>query len=366
MLAPAVWLWPGGFGADPMGWHLHELLFGMGGAAVGGYLLTALTNWTGAGRVPPQIVRALTLLWLLAQFSLPWAKALPVWLLLPLGLGYLGLLLVVLALRLLAARAWSRLSSVAAVTGLGLGNAVFLTVLGGVQPAPVSPLAMVLLFVTVISVIGGRAVPAFTRSWLQHAAATRQVRDWPMLSILALGATVLGGSLAVTGQEAAAGVCLLLAGAVQCVRLVGWQTLHARHYPALFLLHLAWIWLPAGLILLGVSLLRPDLLPQSAALHALTMGAMGLMIMAISSRAAMRRRAGQLIAGQGFVVAFALVWLATVLRVVSPFAPESWLDPVVASAALWMLGWATFVFCYRSALQGGLPWPVFSAQRRAL
>ena len=91
---------------------------------------------------------------------------------------------------------------------------------------------MVLLFVTVISVIGGRAVPAFTRSWLQHAAATRQVRDWPMLSILALGATVLGGSLAVTGQEAAAGVCLLLAGAVQCVRLVGWQTLHARHYPA--------------------------------------------------------------------------------------------------------------------------------------
>src|SRR3989338_8068549 len=79
LLAPAVWLWPGGLGADPLRWHLHELLFGMGGAAVGGYLLTALPSWTGAaGRVGPQGGRALALLWLLARLSLPFAESLPV------------------------------------------------------------------------------------------------------------------------------------------------------------------------------------------------------------------------------------------------------------------------------------------------
>lgn len=47
LLVPAVWLWPGGLDADPVRWHLHELLFGMGGAAVGGYLLTALPAGPG-------------------------------------------------------------------------------------------------------------------------------------------------------------------------------------------------------------------------------------------------------------------------------------------------------------------------------
>lgn len=363
LYGPAVWLWPGGLGPDPLRWHLHELLFGMGGAAVGGYLLTALPNWTGAGRVSPQIVRALTLLWLMARLSLPWAKALPVWLLLPIGSGYFGLLTVVLALQLRAARAWSRLWSVAVVAGLALGNAAFLADMGGVQTAPASALAMVSLFATVISIIGGRAVPAFTQSWLLHAAPARQFRDWQVLSGLALAATVLGGSLALNGQEAASGVCLLLAGGVQCVRLAGWQSLYTRHYPALFLLHLAWAWLPAGLILLGVTMLQPELLPQSAALHALTMGAMGSMILAIAGRAAMGRSGGKLIAGRGLTVAFALVWLAALLRVASAFAPQGWFDPIIVSAAMWILGWATFLIAYRPALQDGVPRPILSAPR---
>lgn len=366
LLAPGVWLWPGGFGADPVRWHVHELLFGMGGAAVGGYLLTALPGWTGAGRVSPQIVRALTLLWLLARISLLWAQALPFGLLLALGLGYFGLLAVVLARPLLAARAWSRLWSVVAVGGLALGNAVWLADLSGLQPARVSALAMALLFATMISFIGGRAVPAFTHNWLLQSAPARRIRDWRALSVLAPGAIVTAGGLALSGQQAAAGVGLLLAGGVQGLRLAGWQTLHTRHYPALFLLHMAWVWLPAGLILLGVSMLRPDVLAQSVALHGLTMGAMGLMILAISGRAAMARSEGRLIAGRGLVLAFALVWLATLVRVLSAFAPQGWPDPIIASAALWMLGWATFLLAWRPALQGDLPFPVFSALRHPL
>lgn len=362
-LAPAVWLWPGGVGADPVRWHLHELLFGMGGAAVGGYLLTAVPSWTGAGPVAPQSVRALTLLWVLARLSLLWVKILPFGLLLPLALGYFGMLALVLARRLIAARAWSRLWSVAAITGLASGDAVFLADVRGLLDEPAAPLAMVLLFASLISGIGGRAVPAFTRNWLHRSASRRHLCDWQALSTSALVGTVLGSGLALSGQETAAGIFLLLAGVVQCVRLAGWQTLPARRYPALFMLHLAWVWVPAGLILLGAAMLRPDVLPMSAALHALTMGAMGLMILAISSRAAMARQDDKLIAGPGLALAFALVWLAALLRVASPFAPRGWPDPIVASAAMWMLGWAAYLWAYRPALQGALPWPILSGRR---
>ncbi|HOZ33904.1 MAG TPA: NnrS family protein, partial [Tabrizicola sp.] len=92
LVAPAVWLWPVGLVADPLHWHLHELLFGMGGAAVGGYLLTAAPSWTGAGRVGPQSVRALTLLWLLARLALPLAESLPFGLILTMALAYFAAL----------------------------------------------------------------------------------------------------------------------------------------------------------------------------------------------------------------------------------------------------------------------------------
>src|SRR3989338_4604901 len=330
LLAPAVWLWPGGLGADPLRWHLHELLFGMGGAAVGGYLLTALPSWTGAaGRVGPQGVRALTLLWLLARLALPLAESLPF------GLGL----------------------------GLALGDAVLLADTLGWRDMVFDPLAMVLLFAVLISIIGGRAIPAFTRSWLQTTAPGRNFHDNRLLSFGAVIATALGGGMALVGQTTAAGTWLVLAGVLHGLRLIGWQTLHTRHYPALLMLHLAWLWLPVGLILMGTAMLRPQALPLAAATHGLTMGAMGSMILAIAGRAAMARQGGRLIAGRGLVVAFAVVWLAALLRVLTPFVPQNWPDPVVASAALWMLGWCIFLWAYRPALHDPLPFPILSAQR---
>ena len=363
LVAPAVWLWPVGLVADPLHWHLHELLFGMGGAAVGGYLLTAAPSWTGAGRVGPQSVRALTLLWLLARLALPLAESLPFGLILTMALAYFAALALILTRQLIAARIWRRLWLVGAIAGLALGNAAVLADTLGRHETALDPLALVLLFAVLISIIGGRAVPAFTRSWLQTTAPHRPQYDNRLLSFGALIATALGGGMVLTGQTTAAGTWLVLAGVLHCLRLIGWQGLHTRHYPALLLLHLAWLWVPAGLILMGTAMQHPQVLPVAAATHSLTMGAMGSMILAIAGRAAMARQGGRLIAGRGLVVAFAVVWLAASLRVLTPFVPQNWPDPVVASAALWMLGWSIFLCAYRSALHGPLPFPILSAQR---
>ena len=363
LFAPAVWLWPGGLGTDPLRWHLHELLFGMGGAAVGGYLLTALPNWTGAGRVSPQSVRALTLLWLLARLALPLAESLPFVLVLTMALAYFAALALILTRQLITARVWRRLWLIGAIAGLALGDAAVLADTLGRRETALDPLALVLLFAVLISIIGGRAVPAFTRSWLQTTAPHRPLYDNRLLSFGALIATALGGGMALAGQTSAAGTWLVAAGVLHCLRLIGWQSLRTRHYPALLMLHLAWLWVPAGLILIGTALRHPQVLPLPAAAHGLTMGVMGLMILAIAGRAAMARQSGRLLAGRGLAWAFALVWLATLLRILTPFVPQNWPDPVVASAALWMLGWSIFLCVYRSALHGPLPFPILSAQR---
>jgi uncharacterized protein involved in response to NO len=363
VLAPAVWLWPGGLGTDPVRWHQHELLFGMGGAAVGGYLLTALPSWTGVGRVGPQSVRALTLLWLLARLALPLSESVPFGLVLTMALAYFAALALILTRQLIAARVWRRLWLIGAIAGLALGDAAVLADTLGWRDLAFNPLALVLLFALLISIIGGRAVPAFTRSWLQTTASHRNLYDNRLLSFGALIATALGGGMALAGQTSTAGSWLVSAGVLHCLRLIGWQGLHTRHYPALLMLHLAWLWVPAGLILIGTAMRHPQVLPVAAAAHSLTMGAMGTMILAIAGRAAMVRQGGRLLAGRGLVTAFALVWLAAVLRVLIPFVPQNWPDPVVASAALWMLGWFIFLWAYSSALQGPLSFPILSAQR---
>lgn len=370
LLAPLVWLWPGKLPADPRLWHLHELVFGMCGAAVGGYLLTALPAWTRpvtgqvSGLVSSRTVLVLTLLWLAARLALPLSESLPFGLQLVMALGYFVLLAMALARHLIAARLWGRLWAVVAIAAMALGNAVLLVDMRGLVDMAALPVAMVLLFAALIGWIGGRAVPAFTRSWLQRAAPDRQPQDRRAIAVAALVATMLGGALALGGQTGAAGACLTLAGILQGVRLAGWQSRLARGYPALLMLHLAWLWLPCGLLLLGMSTLRPDLLAQSAALHALTMGAMGSMILAITGRAAMARRDRMLIAGPALMLAFALVWLSALPRILSGITPPDWPDPVRVSALMWMLGWAVFLAAFRPALSGPVPAPVLSAPQR--
>lgn len=363
LLAPLVWLWPGDMPADPRLWHIHELVFGMCGAALGGYLLTALPAWSGAatGRISPHTLLWLVLLWLLARLALPLTSTLPLALQLLMAPGYFILLAIVLGRRLIAARLWGRMWVLAAILVMALGNVVFLADLRGLLDAASLPLAMAVFFAALIGWVGGRAVPAFTRSWLQRESMGQLPHDSRAIAIAALGTTLSGGGLMLAGQTGTAGICLICAGIAQAARLAGWRGMHARRYPALLMLHLAWLWLPCGLILLGAALRRPDLLAPAAALHALTMGAMGSMILAITARAAMARHDGRLIAGSALVSGFALVWLSALLRVMAGIAPQGWPGPVAAPALFWMLGWAVFLYGFRPALSGPVPTPVLSA-----
>ncbi len=356
MVAPLVWLLPDGIATDPVGWHLHELMFGTGGAAAGGYLLTALPAWTGRGPAPAGIVLALSLLWIVGRFGFLLSEMVPPIAAAAATSAYLVVLGAFILCELLTSRLWSRLWVVAPILGLMLADGLLVS--GAVQGR--TGLCGVLLFALLISAIGGRAVPAFTHSWLKRRKTATAFRDGRWLGRLGISALVTGGVAALADAGTAAGILLVLSGTLQLARMAGWRSFRTVRYPALLLLHLAWLWLPAGLALVGLVLLSPQTLTLPAALHALTMGAMGTMMLAIMSRAAMARQGDRLVLSPVLASAFALVWLSALIRIAAGSATA---EAALRLAALfWIAGWALFLCAHLRSLLRPVPRPVFSAR----
>ena len=364
ILVPSIWLWPGQLGFAPGLWHAHELLFATGGAAVGGYVLTALTSWTGRPPVSTSELKMLAGLWLTARLSLVCADFLPIAVLLAGALGYFVVLGLVMVRELVAARVTSKVSLVLALAVLTVLDGLFVGQLQGPGVLPWVPLATVLVFAFLISVVGGRAIPAFTRNSLPDIDAALLIRSECRHGGLYSGSLVLAVASAVICPDAWGGTGLIAAGGLQLWRMRGWQSLRAWRNSSLLLLHIAWVWLPVGLVLTGVALVRPDLYSLKDAVHALSMGAMGTMIVAVSGRAAMARTGGPLVAGRALLVAFVLIWLAALVRVLSPFMPARGVDPIAGAAILWMAGWSIYLLAMRPALSGPVTRPVFSGPRR--
>ncbi|GEK67172.1 NnrS family protein [Paracoccus denitrificans] len=359
VLVPLVWLVPPGMGPDPLSWHRHELLFGMGGAAVGGYLLTALPAWTGRPRVAPAATATMVALWFTGRLAFllgmppPFAAIGAAAYFLALG----GLL----SREVARAKAWRKLPLALAPFGLGCLEPL---ATGGFGPAAESAAQQLapLFFALLISLVGGRAVAAFTRRWTSASLGNPSFADPRWLS--GGGFLALLTAIAALLQDASvlAGALLVVSGLLQLARMLAWRSWRCVRYPALLLLHLAWLWLPVGLILAGMAQLSAGGPGMATALHAMTMGAMGTMMLAIMGRAAMARKGGRLLVSRPLAVAFCLIHASALIRLrMCCGDPEALLH---LAASIWMAGWALFLWDFRHALQGPIPRPVLSARNR--
>lgn len=360
-LVPLVWLAPG-LVCDPVAWHRQELVLGVAGAAMGGYLLAALPHWIGQGgrnrpgaSTAPRVTRLLVLAWAIGRVvggpCLPDMVALAGQSLYPLGLT------AALALPVIGARAWGRLP-------MALAPLLMLLIAVRLRLAGDSLTAMLGLAL-LVALVGGRIVPAFLRARAGGDTARRViVPAMARLADLAL-ALALCAHLAGPGPRLT-GALLLAAALGQALRVAGWPLAAGLRggQGDLAVLVVAWGWLPVGLALAGQSLaglslgfgIGPSL---ATALHALAMGMMGSMVLAVMARAWMRRVPGALRLGALLAAAFALVQLATVLRLALPANP-------VPAALCWSLGWALATAKAVAALFQPVPHPVLSARRLAL
>lgn len=373
LIALIWWQWGSALGlsAPELGtwglWHGHEMLFGLGSAAVGGYFLTAAQGWRGSDPLSGRPLMALVALWCLARAALVLAglrPEVPLALIQPAALAYFLVLAGLLGREAVLARRWSKLGFGAGILAYGLAETLYLrAALTEALPDAATMVRVGWMFFAIkISIIGGRMVPAFTLNWLRQAGITvpdpapRPVLGWAALGLLW---TALG--LTFAGEETVSALCLIGAGIAQALRLAGWRGWAGRGNLLLLLLHATFGWLALGLGLVGLA--RLGLLPiaEMDALHALTMGAMSGMILSLAARAAAPRDGGPLRARPTMALAFALVWSAALVRLGAPLIGA--FDGVAVAAGLWCAGWISFLAGYLPTVTGPLARPVFSGPR---
>ena len=227
---------------------------------------------------------------------------------------------------------------------LATANLVFhLAGLGVFEVPAMTPLHAALgLIIMIESVIAGRVVPAFTMSALPGL----RIQTSSTQEQLTLGLTAVGMLLWVFGPAGLWGFGGLLAAALlHAIRLWHWQPLRTRHKPVLWILHVAYAWIALGLLLLALA--QIGLLPVSAGVHALAVGATGGLIIGMVTRTARGHTARPLAVSRLEVVAYALVMTAALLRVLLPLLlPGFYSTALVLGAAAWSAGFLIYLRVY--------------------
>jgi uncharacterized protein involved in response to NO len=145
------------------------------------------------------------------------------------------------------------------------------------------------------------------------------------------------------------GVLLLIAAALNLARLLRWRGIATLAEPLLSILHVGYLWVVAGVALLGVSLLS-DAVPMQAAVHALTAGAMGTMTLAVMTRATLGHTGRVLRADKVTLVIYGLVNAAALVRIAAAWATDAQMNLYEVAALAWVGAYALFIAEYSPML----------------
>jgi uncharacterized protein involved in response to NO len=321
------------------------MLFGYTGAVIAGYMIVAGANWTGRYPVAGAPVRLLSALWLTgraAMLGAPEAAASAV-----VDAGFLVIFAAALWREQIAARNGRNLLPCAVMTLLAAANIAF-HLRGAFPPLGRASERMALGLITLlIAVMGGRLVPSFTRNWLAqrgkgHEPAPHDTID-AAVTILTAGA--LTGWLLFPAASPV-GVLLTSAGAGALIRLARWRGWRTWREPLVWVLHLGYLWLGLGLLLLGLSVLIPSAIPHTSAVHALTAGAIGVMTLAMMTRTTLSHTGRARRTGGATLAVYLLVNAAALLRVLSPLSAERVFPLLAVSALLWGAAFGLFALVF--------------------
>jgi uncharacterized protein involved in response to NO len=330
-----------------LAWHRHEMLFGFVGAIIAGFLLTAIPNWTGRLPIAGLPLAALAALWLAARLAV-FFSAQAGWILAAvLDVGF-DLVFAFVAGREVVAARNRNLPAVGIVLLFGLADGVdYAGAAGLIADADVGVHAGIALVILLISLIGGRVVPSFTRNWMAKRGFKEGLPGQPTrYDQVAIAATAMAfiAWLGVPGAQAT-GILLAIAAALQLVRLARWRGWRATSDMLVLVLHVGYLWVPVGLALLAASVLGAAI-PRTAALHAFTAGAMATMILAMMTRATLGHTGRELRADAATIAIYVLVTLGAIVRILVPLGLFGYATGLTAAGVLWGLAFALFVAAY--------------------
>ncbi len=330
-------------GDTAFAWHGRELVFGYAPCVCTGFLLTALPRWTG--RTPSHASEmVLVVLWLAGRF----AFALPPTFAPIIAAALIGLAAVV-SFHVIAA-ADRRNYKVIALLWLSAAGGLFATV-PGLWSSPDLGLRLgIAASLGLAMTVGGRLTRSLTESLLQRRGKMAQIPPSPLIEGLAAYSAAAGLVVWVFDPTAPP---MIIAGALaavaQVLRLTQWHGWRVIDAPSIFTFHVAYSFVPLGFALFAVNAWLPGAVPEGAALHAWTAGAIGMMTLSVMASMIRRHTGRSFVTSRTGIAVLAFAILAATTRIAAPLtdAPEAWL---IVAAACWVVAFVLFVFDFRMPL----------------
>jgi uncharacterized protein involved in response to NO len=211
-----------------------------------------------------------------------------------------------------------------------------------------------------LTILGGRVVPNFTRGALRAQGVEQGVRTSETYSKAAIAGVILALAidLVVRNRPSTSmlvlvnGWAALLAALLLILRARGWRFRETWSNSLLWILHVGQGWLIVAFAARAVSSLT-GWIPPTAAFHAMGAGAMATMIFAFLTRAPLGHTGRPLRASRVTTIAYLLVIGAGAARVSSPLLSGSLqLSGLVVAGSLFAAAYAIYVFEYFPILTG--------------
>jgi uncharacterized protein involved in response to NO len=334
---------------SPRDWHVHEMLYGYVPAVVTGFLLTAIPNWTGRLPLQGAPLLVLVVVWLAGRAAVTLSAVIG-WL--PAAAidgGFLLLVATAAAREIIAGGNRSNLKVVALISALAAGNVAFHLEAHFAGAADHSIRVGIAAVIMLITLIGGRIVPSFTRSWLARENPGRLPVPFNRFdaAVIAVSAVALVAWI-VSPQSEAGGALLLLAGVLQSARLARWAGDRAARECLVLILHLGYLFVPIGFLLVGMSTF--DLIPPAAGIHAWAGGAIGTMTLAVMTRASLGHTGRMLTASRATQLIYAAVLASASARIAAALIASSATSLLHLAAGLWVCAFIGFGTVYGPTL----------------
>lgn len=337
-------------GLTPTIWHAHEMIFGFAATVAVGFILTAVQTWTGLPSLSRRPLVLLIILWIVARLSF-WVnteESIYVGIILQ-SLWWLSVTFCYAKL-VIAAQNRRNYLFIPMLVLMGLLNIALLVldITGHSQLALHLSRSGVMLFTLLITVVGGRVIPFFT----VRGAKTLPIKVPAVFEYINLIAVIISVVVYALGPNIVSSivfsVVMLITGSLQMIRIGFWRTHKTLSVSLLWSLHLSYFLMALGTLLLGASQLHLGV-QVSSALHLITIGAIGLMILSMMSRVSLGHTGRVLQPKAIMSLAFILIFCAAIIRIIFPYFGlmfEAW----ALSVLLWVIAYLIFLYIYTPIL----------------
>lgn len=262
-------------------WHAHEMIYGYSLAVIAGFLLTAVSNWTGIRTLHGAPLGALVGLWAAARLAMLFGDAL-IEAAAVLDLAFVAALGVAVARPIVRARQWRQAGVLVKLVLMGVGSACFyLGALGYLEPGlHWGVYGGLYLVLGLVLTIGRRVIPSFIEGGVGYPVKLFNARFLDISSLVLFLALFIV-ELFVPNQNALTGIAAALF-VVNAARLVGWHTPGIWKKPLLWSLYVAYAFIVAGFLLLALSGFAGT--SKFAAIHAFAYGGIGVVTLSMMVR----------------------------------------------------------------------------------